>query len=236
MKRIPCLLLEDEPLAAGVMQDYIAQVPFLDLRATCAHAVSALEVLQREPIGLLFLDVHLPRMNGLSFLKTLVNPPKVIITTAHPGFALEGYELNVVDYLLKPVEWSRFLMAVNKLTFPQNEASAAALQNEKRASLFFNVNKRRVRVYLDEILYVESIKEYISIVTPEKTILTKCALQEIEELLQQGNFLRIHRSFLVARDKIEAYSATDIEVAGKQLPVGRLYKDAVWATLERKTF
>ncbi|GAB4091127.1 LytR/AlgR family response regulator transcription factor [Flaviaesturariibacter terrae] len=235
MQPIPCLLLEDEPLAAEVLQDYIGRVPFLDLRATCPDALYALDVLQREPIGLLFLDIHLPKMTGLDFLRTLPNPPKVIVTTAHPDYALQGYELNVVDYLLKPVEWGRFLAAVNKVA-PQVPAAPtlalSPLQPGARPHLFFNVNKRRVKVCLDEILYVESLKEYIRITTRDRSILTKYPLSEVEELLRQNNFLRIHRSFIVAKDKVETFSATDVEVGGKQLPIGRNYKEAVLAGLE----
>jgi DNA-binding LytR/AlgR family response regulator len=230
MKRISCLLLEDEPLAAEVLEDYISQVPFLDLKASCSHALAALEVLQREPIGLIFLDINLPRMKGLDFIRTLVDPPKIIVTTAYQEYALQGYELNVVDYLLKPLEWSRFLMAVNKLnatTAATAPPASAAPQAEGRPHLFFNVNKRRVKVCFDEILYVESMKEYIRIVTPNKSILTKYPLNEIEGLLRQSNFLRIHRSFIVAKDKIDTFSATDVEVGGKQLPIGRNYKEAV---------
>ncbi|RYZ20914.1 MAG: response regulator transcription factor [Chitinophagaceae bacterium] len=234
MRRFRCLLLEDEPLAAEVLQDYIGQVPFLELRATCGDALAALEVLGREPIDLVFLDIHLPRMKGLDFIRTLPEPPRVIVTSAYPEYALEGYELSVVDYLLKPVEWSRFLMAVNKLNqLPVAPVGSAAPVVEKgRPHLFFNVNKRRVKVCLDEILYIESLREYIRITTPTRSILTKYQLNEIEDLLRENHFLRIHRSFIVAQHKIDTYSATDVEVGGKQLPIGRNYKDAVLATLD----
>jgi DNA-binding LytR/AlgR family response regulator len=235
MKKITCLILEDEPLAAEVLEDYISQVPFLELQAKCADAIYALDVLQKQPVDLIFLDIHLPRLKGLDFIKTLTNPPKVIVTSAYQEYALEGYELNVVDYLLKPIEWSRFLMAVNKLqqamavnAYPHRAAPAP----EEKTFLFFNVNKRKVKIFLDEILYIESLKEYIRITTHNKSILTKYPLNQVEELLTRNNFLRVHRSFIVARDKIDTFSATDVEVGGKLLPIGRNYKDEVTAVLE----
>lgn len=238
MKRINCLIVEDEPLAAEVLEDYITHVPFLELKATCTDAICALEVLQHQAIDLIFLDIHLPKLKGLDFVKTLRTPPKVIVTSAYPEYALQGYELNIVDYLLKPIEWSRFLMAVNKVEQPIEVNTAlhrAVPRLEEKAYLFFNVNKRKVKVFLDEILYIESLKEYIRITTHNKSILTKYQLNQIEEILTRNNFLRIHRSFIVAKEKIETYSATDVEIGGKQLPIGRNYKETVISTLERNT-
>jgi DNA-binding LytR/AlgR family response regulator len=237
MNKISCLLLEDEPLAAEVLEEYINQIPFLDLKAKCTDAIYALEILQHQPIDLIFLDIHLPKIKGIDFIKTLRNPPKVIITSAYPDYALQGYELSVVDYLLKPIEWSRFLMAVNKLEQASevNPSSyRAVLGPGEKSYLFFNVNKRMVKIFLDEILYIESLKEYIRITTPTKSILTKYQLNEIEELLTRNHFLRIHRSYIVAKNKIETFSATDVEISSKQLPIGRNYKEAVIALLEGK--
>lgn len=231
MRKFNCIVVEDEPLAAEVLCDYIRQVHFLDLKAVCADAIFAMEVLQREQIDLIFLDIHLPKLKGQAFIKSLKNPPQVIITTAYQEYALEGYELNVTDYLLKPIELSRFLTAVNKLRqlpAPQPPApQPARMAAPERAYLFFNVAKKKVKVYLDEILYIESLKEYIGITTPRQTILTKFQLGEIEELLARNNFIRVHRSFIVAKDKIDAFTATDIEVGGKAIPIGRSYKELV---------
>jgi DNA-binding LytR/AlgR family response regulator len=235
LQKIPCLIVEDEPLAAEVLEDYINQVPFLQLVATCSDAIIALEVLQREKIDLVFLDIHLPKLKGLDFLKSLTNPPKIIITSAYQEYALQGYELNVVDYLLKPIEFSRFINAVNKGR-EQLEISrlldTPQIANE-RTFLFFNVGKKKVKIFLDEILYIESLKEYIKIVSIDKSILTKFQLGQTEDLLKNTNFLRIHRSFIVARDKIDAFSATDIEIQGKLIPIGRSYKEQVYANLEK---
>lgn len=234
MQRFNCLIVEDEPLAAEVLQDYIKQVPFLSLKGICNDAIFALEALQQQKIDLVFLDIHLPKLKGLDFIKTLKNAPRIIITTAYHEYALQGYEYNVVDYLLKPIEFSRFLMAVNKLNqSPVPESSIATfLPTPERASLFFNVSKKKVKVFLDEILYIESLKEYIRIYTVSKTILTKFPLGRIEELLAKNNFLRIHRSYIIARSRIDAFTASEVEVNGKQLPIGRSYKEDVLATLE----
>jgi len=235
MKKISCLILEDEPLAAEVLEDYINQVPFLELKGKCVDAIYALEILQKQSIDLIFLDIHLPKLKGFDFIKTLQHPPRVIVTTAYQEYALQGYDLNAVDYLLKPIEWSRFLTAVNKLhqalevtTYARHSVSGS----EEKAYLFFNVNKRMVKVFLDEILYIESLKEYIRITTPHKSILTKYQLNQIEELLTRHHFLRIHRSFIVAKNKIETFSATDVEIGSKQLPIGRNYKEQVMEFLE----
>lgn len=234
MQKFNCLIVEDEPIAAEIMEDYINQIPFLQLVATCNDAIHALQIIQKEKIDLIFLDIHLPKLKGLHFIKTLNNPPKIIITTAYQEYALQGYELNVVDYLLKPIEFSRFVMAVNKLKQQKENASLINLGTvpTERAFLFFNVGKKKVKMFLDEILYIESIKEYIRIISRDKAILTKFQLGEIEDVLKKNNFLRIHRSFIVSKNKIDAFSATDVEINGKQIPIGRSYKELVIASLE----
>jgi DNA-binding LytR/AlgR family response regulator len=234
MQQYNCIIVEDEPLAAEVLQDYIGQVPFLKLKGICADAIYAMEMLQKEKIDLIFLDIHLPKLKGLDFIKTLKHAPHIIIVSAYHEYALQGYEYNVIDYLLKPVEFSRFLMAVNKLRQPVTiEASIQVASHAgERPYLFFNVSKKKVKIYLDEILYIESLKEYIRIFTKTKSILTKFQLGQIEELLAKNNFLRVHRSFIVAKDKIEAFSATDIEINGKQIPIGRSYKELVQSVLD----
>lgn len=234
MQQYNCIIVEDEPLAAEVLQDYIKQIPFLSLKGICSDAIIALEMLQNEKIDLIFLDIHLPKLKGLDFIKTLSNPPHIIITTAYHEFALQGYEYNVLDYLLKPIEFNRFVMAVNKLKQPGEKKSGQIVTAEKeRKSIFFNVSKKKVKVYLDEILYIESLKEYIRIVTANKSILTKFQLGQIEEILTTNNFLRIHRSFIVSKDKIDAFTATDVEIGGKQIPIGRSYKEHVQSVIEK---
>lgn len=236
MEKFNCIIVEDEPLAAEVLEDYIKQVPYLELKKICPDAFYAMDVLQKEKVDAIFLDIHLPRLKGLDFIKTLKHSPQVIVTSAYRDYALEGYELNVVDYLLKPISFNRFLAAVNKL---KAQASNAVFIHEgpaspaERSYVFINVNKKRVKIYLDEVLYIESKKEYISITTKERSFLTKFQLGEIEEQLAKNNFLRVHRSYIVAKDKIDAFSATEIEVCGMQIPIGRSYKELVLSQLNK---
>jgi len=228
------MIIEDEPLAAEVLQDYIRQVPFLQLVCCCSDAFFAMESLRKFDIDLMFLDIHLPKMKGLDLINVLKKPPKIIITSAYQEYALQGYEFNVLDYLLKPIEFSRFLKAVNKIEQTKETvlpAKAAAPPGE-RTHIFFNVGKKKVKIFLDEILYIESMKEYIRVNTKNKSLLTKFKLNQVDELLNENNFLRIHRSFIVAKDKIEAFSATEVELGGKRLPIGRSYKELVMSVLE----
>jgi DNA-binding LytR/AlgR family response regulator len=234
MLKYSCLIVEDEPLAVEILTDYIKQVPFLELAFVCNDAISALEVLQQKKIDLIFLDIHLPKLKGLEFLESLSNPPQVIITSAYPDYALQAFDVNVTDYLLKPIRFTRFLKAVNKLNqTSQNLPVAGPAGPAERTSLFFNVGKKKVKLYLDEILYIESLREYVRIYTKDQNILTKFLLHEIEELLARNNFIRVHRSFIVAKDKITAFTAVDVEIDGKQIPIGRTYKELVLGILER---
>ncbi|HMX39946.1 MAG TPA: LytTR family DNA-binding domain-containing protein, partial [Saprospiraceae bacterium] len=227
-----CIIVEDEPLAAELIADYIGQISFLTLTHTCSDALQALEVVRSNPVDVIFLDVQMPKLSGMDFLKTLHKQPKIIITSAHPEFALEGFELRVTDYLLKPIEFSRFSRAVQKLLSPQARM-AEAMAKPVRPYYFFTVNKRSVKIYLDEIQYIESLKDSVTIHTPTKSYGTHYQLGELEELMRSDNFLRIHRSFLVAVDKIESFSAAEVEIAGRVLPIGRSHKEYVMSKLGR---
>lgn len=230
MLKYSCIVVEDEPLAAEILTDYIKQVPMLELKGVCTDAIYAMEVLRTEKIDLLFLDIHLPKLKGLDFLESLKNPPNVIVTTAYKEYAIQGFELNVLDYLLKPIRFSRFLKAVNKLKQP-GVITPGAAANAARNYIYFNVGKKRVKVYTDDILYIESIREYVKIITTGKTIITKFQLSEMEEMLPASEFLRIHRSFLVSKQKVDAFSAIDVEISGKLVPIGRSYKEQVMTAL-----
>lgn len=227
MRKINCLIVEDEPLAAEIIQGYITEIPSLHLVGIATDAIYAMEMLQREKIDVIFLDIHLPKIKGLDFIKTLNHPPKVILTTAYREYALDGYELNVVDYLLKPVSFSRFMQAVNKLTHLYVEVGAKEETQPAKTYIFVNINKKKVKIEFNKIIYVESRKEYVYIVTREQNYLIKMSLNELE--LQLGNefFLRIHRSFIVSKQMVTAYNATEIEIQGQLLPIGRNYKEIV---------
>ena len=232
-KKILCLAVDDEPLAMNVLQRYIASVPALSLAATCNNAVEALDYLQRHPIDLLFIDIQMPQILGTDFIRTLKNPPKVIFTTAFRKFAVEGFELNAVDYLLKPISFERFLKAVNKvmeISLHQPVVGKDMTESIKKASdthLYFRADRKMVKVMLDEILYIESLKDYVKIVTPTKTTITKHSISALEEMLPRDGFVRIHRSYIVALSKIESYNQEVMVVAKKELPISRMYKHEV---------
>lgn len=236
-EQIKCLIIEDEPLAAEVLSDYINDVPHLALMGICEDAIYASSFLKEQAVDLIFLDIHLPKLKGLDFLKTLIHPPKIILTTAYHQYALEGYEHNVVDYLLKPIDFERFLQAVQKVDLQNKTADRVEeIKNTQRPFRFFRVDKRNVKVFLDEIRYVESLKEYVRIYTNKDRLVTKFQIGELETELKNPNLIRIHRSFLVAKDKIEAYSTSTVEINGQQIPIGRTYREEVIRILSNYTF
>ncbi|MFM8834532.1 MAG: LytR/AlgR family response regulator transcription factor [Cytophagales bacterium] len=215
---LTCLLIEDEPLAADVLQDYISQVPFLTLAGSCPDALSALEFLRTTTVDVLFLDIHLPGLKGLDFLRTLKTPPAVILTTAYHQYAVESYELNVVDYLLKPIGFKRFLEAVNKI-------KAQAPRTGKVISI--HADRKTVLLPIEEILFVESQKEYIRIQTTSGVHVTKYPLSKFEEDLRTSNFLRVHRSFIVGLRHVKAFNLQEVDVPGKSIPIGANYQEHV---------
>jgi DNA-binding LytR/AlgR family response regulator len=234
MLKYSCIIVEDEPLAAEVLTDYVKQVPFLELRKICTDAIFAMEILQTEKIDLIFLDIHLPKLKGFEFLESLKNPPDIIITSAYKEYALQAFDVNVTDYLLKPIRFTRFLKAVNKLNHrTESLMYASPVITGEKPYLFFNADKKKIKIYLEDILCVESIRDYVQITATDKTVHTKMQLSQMEELLPGNNFLRIHRSFIVAKNKITAFTATDIEIDKKQIPIGRSYKELVITTLEK---
>jgi DNA-binding LytR/AlgR family response regulator len=217
-----CLIVEDEPLAAGILEDFISQTPGLNLVGKCPDAHHAHDALLQQTVDVLFLDIHLPGMKGLDFLRTLTQPPQVILCTAFPNYALESYELGVVDYLVKPIDFQRFLKAVGKLRSPENTAKAT------RAFHFFNVNKNMVRVWLNEIEVIESAREYVILYLSDgQKLLTKYSLREISQLLQDFQLVQVHRSFLVATRHVQSFNAGEVITRHKQVPIGRLYRGAL---------
>jgi two-component system, LytTR family, response regulator len=227
MSKLKCIIVEDEPLAVKVLADYISQVPFLDLQGTFKDAILATEYLRDHGVDLIFLDIHLPKLKGMAFLKTLTHPPAVIITTAYHQYAVEGFDLNVTDYLLKPFEFERFLVAVNKVKTVQAEKHFAEDAFATKDHLFLNVQKKKVKILFSEIVYIESQREYIKIVTTKKEYISKMGTQEIEALLPPHLFKRIHRSFIISLSKIESYTADSVEVNGISIPVGRGYRESL---------
>lgn len=226
MSKLKCIIVEDEPLAVKVLADYISQVPFLELKGSFKDAILATEFLRDQSVDLIFLDIHLPKLKGMAFLKTLVDPPAVIITTAYHQYAVEGFNLNVTDYLLKPIEFERFLVAVNKVRSAHAEKEKSQ-DSQDKDFIFLNVQKKKVKILFSEIVYIESQREYIKIVTTKKDYISKLSTHEIESILPSNLFKRVHRSFIVSVSKIESYTAEAVEVSGISIPIGRGYKDVI---------
>jgi DNA-binding LytR/AlgR family response regulator len=227
MSKLKCIIIEDEPLAVKVLSDYISQIPFLELKGAFKDAILATDFLRHQAVDLLFLDIHLPKLKGMAFLKTLTNPPAVIITTAYHQYAVEGFDLNVTDYLLKPVEFERFLIAVNKVKVQEKEIQIPNESPAIKDYLFLNVQKKKVKILFSEIVYIESQREYIKIVTTKNEYISKMSTHEIEALLPSNLFKRIHRSFIVPISKIDSYTAEIVEVNGVTIPIGRGYREVI---------
>lgn len=225
MSKVKCIVIEDEPLAVKILVDYINKTPFLDLKATFKDAIQASEYLHANSVDLIFLDIHLPKLKGMAFLKTLNNPPEVIITTAYHQYAVEGFTLNVTDYLLKPIEFERFLIAVNKVKIGHSQPTIAG--QDIKDFFFVSMQKKKVKISFPEIIYVESQREYVKIVTSKNIYIPKMTLTEVEASLPDTQFKRVHRSYIVSINKIESYSSDIVEVNGIAIPVGRLYKETL---------
>ncbi len=230
--KLRCLLVDDEPPALEVLAAYVREVPQLALVGTCANALEAFGCLQAHAVDLLFLDIKMPKLLGTDFLRSLHRPPQVVFTTAYREYACEGFELDAVDYLLKPVSLERFLQAVAKATRPAGGPGApppdAAPAANPDAFLYFRIDRKMVKVLLREVLYVEGLKNYVKIHrTAGPPLVVKQTVACLEKMLSESNFLRIHRSFIVALDKIRTFSARHVEVADHELPIGRLFHPRV---------
>jgi DNA-binding LytR/AlgR family response regulator len=227
MSKIKCIIVEDEPLATKVLSDYISQVPFLELQGAFKDAILASDWLREHHPDLIFLDIHLPKLKGMAFLKTLTHPPAIIITTAYHQYAVEGFNLNVTDYLLKPFEFERFLTAVTKVRTAQGERVRTNEPEEIKDHLFLNVQKKKVKILFSEIIYIESQEEYIKLVTTKKVYFSKITTNEMEALLPANLFKRIHRSYIVSVNKIDSYNSEMVEVNGISIPIGRSYRHII---------
>src|SRR5690242_3981680 len=231
---IRCLIVDDEPPAREIIRRYVQEIPTLQLMGECANAIQVLTILQQQPIDLLFLDIRMPQLNGTDFIKTLQHPPKVIFTTAFSEYALEGYELDVVDYLMKPIRFDRFLKAVNK-AFPLNNASpvlkpvvTGVVEEKKNESfVYFRADRKMVKVMLDDILYIESMKDYIKVHTLQGIIITKQSISSVEAMLPEKLFVRTHRSFIVSINKIKSFTNELVEIDKTDIPIGKLFRNGV---------
>ena len=224
-----CLLVDDEPLALKVLESHIRQLPGLSVAGCCHNALDAMQFLQQQVVDLMFLDIQMPRLLGTSFLRTLRNPPKVIFTTAHKEYAVDAFELDAIDYLLKPVSLERLIKALNKLNkevvIEEPEAQPIV---EEEGFVYVRANRKMVKVKYSEILYIESMKDYVRIMLKqEKPLLVKQSISSMEDMLPSNLFIRIHRSYIVAIQNVTAFTNQDVEIGGTEIPIGRFYSQQI---------
>ena len=228
MKPIRCLLVDDEPPSLEILRTYISSTPGLQIAGECHHAVAAFEFLQTHPIDLIFLDMNMPRMTGMDFLRALKNPPRVIITTAYRDFAVDGYELGAVDYLLKPFSLDRFWKAIQRLH--PNIVEPVTIQPVTIAedrSIYVRADRKMVKIPVHEIVYAESLKDYVKIVLKDRQIITKQTITAIEDMLPDKEFVRVHRSFIVSIRKVDSYTPSSLFIGKNEIPIGPLYRQQV---------
>lgn len=229
--KIRTMIVDDEPHAIEVIESYLKSFSDIEIIARCGDGIQAFQTLQQKKIDLMFLDVKMPGLNGTDLLKSLKNPPKVIFTTAYNDYAVEGFELNAVDYLLKPISFDRFLRAMDKVYeyWGVNSRQTGLGQTESIRNnsvfLYLKVDRKMVKVDVKDILWVESLKDYIKVVLRDKTHISKQKISILEELLPEDTFLRIHRSFIVSIPMIESFSSQSVGISGRELPIGRNYKN-----------
>ncbi|BDD11470.1 DNA-binding response regulator (plasmid) [Fulvitalea axinellae] len=221
-----CLIVDDESLARRVIKRFLDDVPFLTLVGECKNAIEASQAIRENDIDLIFLDINMPKLSGLDFLKTLPNPPMAIVTTAYREYALEGYELDVVDYITKPIAFDRFLKAVNKAQKRKEETMPPQSVEKDTASNFFFVktDKKLQKINADDILYIEGFGEYVKIHTEKECVITYLALKSLEESLSPSIFVRVHKSFIISIPKINNVEANIIRIQQHRIPVGQGYK------------
>ena len=226
--KIKCLVVVDEPLAIRLIEKHIAKIDNLEVVATCNTALKAFEILNLQKIDLMFIDIKMPNITGIEFLKNLKNPPKTILTTAYRDYAIEGYDLGVVDYLLKPITFERFLKAVDKFL---SETAKSEVKSKEFVPDDFILVKSGIKNYkinMNDIVYIESLKDYIKInMIGDKNITSKYKIGDIQQELNEDNFLRIHRSFIINTSKITAFTMNEIEVSNIEIPIGASYKEDV---------
>lgn len=234
--KVRCLLIDDEPPALNVLASHISALNGLEIVAQCKNAIEALDILHQKPVDVIFLDIKMPKIIGTEFLKSLSHPPKVIFVTAYRDYAVEGYELDAVDYLVKPVSFERFVKAITKLKRVMGQEILYHSDEYKpnpEAFVYLKVEKNMQKVFINDIIYIESWKDYIKLfLTSGKNFLVKQSITSMENLLSEHNFLRIHRSYMISMKKISGYNGISVQVNTTEIPIGRLYKQAVMETLQ----
>ena len=229
--QVRSIIVDDEPMARDVIRRYIQKIPTLKLLGEFGNAIDATLFLQGQAVDMIFLDIKMPQMSGTEFVRSLRSVPKIIFTTAHKEYAFEGFELDVVDYLLKPIRFDRFLKAVNK-AFPQKqqemETHGFVINEESKPAtsfIYLRVDRKMIKVLLDDILYIESDKDYVKVFTEKGFVITRQTIAAVEAMLSDSQFIRIHRSYIVSLDKLKSFTAETVEIGNKELPIGKLYRN-----------
>ncbi|HMK07375.1 MAG TPA: LytTR family DNA-binding domain-containing protein [Flavobacterium sp.] len=228
--KLKCLLVDDEPPALEILRTYIDATPMLEIAGECHHAMGAFDFMQKHKVDLIFLDINMPRLTGIEFLKALPAPPRVIFTTAHREFAVEGFELGAVDYLLKPYSLDRFLRAVHRAIHPEQISHSTSNEPSTTVAerfLYVRAERKMVKIMVDDIQYIESLKDYVRIILRDRQVITKQTITALEEMLPEKEFMRVHRSFIVAMKKIDSYNLTSVFIGKTELPVGPLYRHEI---------
>jgi DNA-binding LytR/AlgR family response regulator len=227
MNKMKCLIVDDEPLAIDVIKSHLLGYDHLELVGTCTNAIQAAEKLKNNQVDLLFLDIQMPEVTGIDFVRSLENPPLVVFTTAYAEYAVEGFELDAIDYLLKPVSKERFDKAINKVSEYYDLKHGNKVDNTELEDdfIFVKANQKLIKVSYDEIMYVEAFADYVKIFIPEKRIVTLQTMKNMEKKLPEDKFCRVHRSFIAGLKHIDSYNTGELEINGVKIPIGKNYKD-----------
>jgi DNA-binding LytR/AlgR family response regulator len=236
-----CLAIDDEPLALDIIKEFCSKINFIDLVATSTNAVEVISILNQQMIDLIFLDIQMPNISGLEFIRSIEKPPLVVITTAYSTYAIEGFELNAIDYLVKPFAFERFFRAVNKayeiVQLRQNKSTQPVIAEKPQFSarfLMVKVEYSTVRLELDEILFIEGLKDYVKIYCGARPLLTKTTFKNLEDKLPSNSFIRVHKSYIISFSKIESVENNRILIAEKLIPIGNQYKTQFYQWIESK--
>jgi DNA-binding LytR/AlgR family response regulator len=235
--KLRCLLIDDEPPALKILARYVSAINGLEIVGQCRNAIEALDVLRQKTVDLIFLDIKMPSIIGTEFFKNLSHPPRVIFVTAYREYAVDGFELNAVDYLVKPVSFERFFKAitrVNRLMGIQTPTIPAGNTSNPAAFVYLKVDKDMKKMFVNDIEYIESWKDYVRIYfTGGKKVLVRQSISALENLLSEHKFLRIHRSYMVSLDKLSGYNGVSVQLGDHEIPIGRLYKQSVMERLQQ---
>ena len=234
--KLRCLLIDDEPPALKILASYISNINGLEIVGQCKNALEALDVLNQHAVDVIFLDIKMPKMLGTEFLKNLSHPPKVIFVTAYRDYAVEGYELDAVDYLVKPVSFERFFKAITKLNRMMGKetiSTSVDYKSNPEAFVYLKVDKDMKKIFVNDIVYIESWKDYIKLfLVNGKSLIVKQTITAMENLLSEHKFMRVHRSYMVSLNKISGYNGISVQLETKEIPIGRLYKQVVLEKLQ----